>query len=269
MIGSFFEIIEGGGPVVVAAIHNGHELRPEVEAICALGDGERLREEDPYTDSLTQVAGTQVVVHRSRFEVDLNRPREKAVYVHPDDAWGLQVWRYLPPHSLLNRSLSQYDAFYEAVHVLLRETADKHNAFLVLDLHSYNHRREGGGRPPAPSEANPEVNVGTGSLDRGRWAPIVDCFMARLHEYPFMGRHLDVRENVKFRGGHFSSWVNTTFPDAGCALAVEFKKFFMDEWTGAVYSDVLKEMIDALEYALDGTEPVLDIAGDDGCLLGR
>ena len=265
----FFEIIESKGPVVATAIHSGHELRPEVAAISALGDGERLREEDPYTDSLTKVAGTQVVVHRSRFEVDLNRPRGRAVYVHPEDAWGLQVWRDLPPHSLLDRSLSEYDAFYEAVHVLLRRTAEKNNAFLVLDFHSYNHRREGDVRPPAPSESNPEVNVGTGSLDRGRWAPIVDCFMARLHEYPFLGRHLDVRENVKFRGGHFPAWVNRTFPDVGCALAIEFKKFFMDEWTGAIYSDVLEEMINALKYALEGAKSVLDIAGDGGCLLGR
>ena len=30
---------------------------------------------------------------RSRFEVDLNRPREEAVYRVPEDCWGLDVWR--------------------------------------------------------------------------------------------------------------------------------------------------------------------------------
>ena len=262
MPSSFFDIIDSNSPVVATAIHSGHELCPEVAAISALDDGERLREEDPYTDILAQVASTQVVVHRSRFEVDLNRPKEKAVYVQPEDAWGVQVWHNIPPHSLLKHSLSEYEAFYEAVNVLLRKTAEKHNAFLVLDLHSYNHRRGGEDYPPASPEGNPEVNIGTGSLDRERWTPIVDCFIERLHKYPFMGRHLDVRENIKFRGGHFPNWINTTFPNVGCALAIEFKKFFMDEWTGVVYSDILAEIMKALKYAIEGTQSALKIIGN-------
>ena len=47
-----------------------------------------------------------------------------------------------------------------------------------------------------------------------------------------LGRRLDVRENIKFRGGAFTRWVHETFPETGCSLAIEFKKFFMDEWTG-------------------------------------
>jgi hypothetical protein len=43
---------------------------------------------------------------------------------------------------------------------------------------------------------------------------------------------LDVRENVRFRGGHFSKWVHERFPDSACVLAIEFKKTFTDEWTG-------------------------------------
>ena len=259
-----FEIVDGGGPIIAAAIHSGHELRPEVAALSALADGERLREEDPHTDGLTRAAGTQIVVHRSRFEVDLNRPRDKAVYAQPADAWGLHLWRTPPGQSLIERSLKEHDDFYEAVHGLLDKIAGQHGAFLVIDLHSYNHRRDGQDSPPAHSEVNPEVNVGTGSLDRERWAPVVERFMARLREYPFLGRHLDVRENIKFRGGHFPNWINTTFSNEGCALAIEFKKFFMDEWTGAIYSEVVGEILNALEYALVGMESMLETAGSDG-----
>jgi hypothetical protein len=46
------------------------------------------------------------------------------------------------------------------------------------------------------------------------------------------GCALDVRENVRFKGGHLSRFVHETFPEHGCALAIEFKKTFMDEWTG-------------------------------------
>ncbi len=256
MLSEFFEIVGDGGfvSVVAAAIHSGHELRPEVAAISALNHEERLREEDSHTGYLTQVAGTRIVVRRSRFEVDLNRRREKAVYLQPEDAWGMKVWREHPPQLLIDQSLNEYDTFYSAVHVLLQRIAERHNHFLVLDLHSYNHRRSGQHSPPAPPEENPEVNVGTGSLDKERWSRVVDCFMEHLREYPFLGGHLDVRENVKFRGGHFPTWVNNLFPNTGCALAIEFKKFFMDEWTGTLYSNVLDEMKNALDYASTGTE---------------
>ena len=60
-------------PVVATAIHAGHDLRPAVASCIALDDSTRLREEDPFTDRLTSVGGSTVVVHRSRFEVDLNR----------------------------------------------------------------------------------------------------------------------------------------------------------------------------------------------------
>ncbi|WP_253272749.1 hypothetical protein [Arsenicicoccus sp. oral taxon 190] len=57
---------------------------------------------------------------------------------------------------------------------------------------------------------------------------------------------LDVRENVRFRGAHLSRWVNTRYRGLGCALALEFRKTFMDEWTGEVDQARLVELRDAL-----------------------
>ena len=103
---------------------------------------------------------------------------------------------------------------------------------------------------------NPEVNIGTGTMNRTRWAPLVDRFIADLCAFDFLGRHLDVRENVKFKGGQFSRWIHQTFPESGCALAVEFKKFFMDEWTGK--PDF--EQLEAIRQALESTRPgVLEV----------
>jgi hypothetical protein len=47
---------------------------------------------------------------------------------------------------------------------------------VVFDLHTYNHRREGPDTPPAEEVGNPEVNLGTGTMDRRKWAPIIDRF---------------------------------------------------------------------------------------------
>ncbi len=66
-------------PIAAAAIHDGHALRPDVEQRIALDVESRLREEDPYTASWTEVVSTRLIGVRSRFEMDLNRPRENAV----------------------------------------------------------------------------------------------------------------------------------------------------------------------------------------------
>jgi N-formylglutamate amidohydrolase len=189
-------------------------------------------EEDPFTDRWTRVGDWRIVACRSRFEVDLNRSRDKAVYLEPEDAWGLRVWNATPGDRMLRRSLQAYDAFYDMLARLLRRLEGEYGRFLVLDLHSYNHRRAGPEAPPADPEANPEINIGTGSMDRRRWADERTRFMSALGSVELDGRRLDVRENVRFQGGHLASWVHASFPTTGCVFAVEVKKFFMDEWTG-------------------------------------
>jgi N-formylglutamate amidohydrolase len=239
--------------VIATAIHNGHDVRDEVAALLAIDDACRLHEEDPYTGAWADtIDASSVVVHRSRFEVDLNRPRDGAVYRRPEDAWGLRVWRADLPDDVVARSLSLYDEFYETLDALLSNAAREHGRFVVLDLHSYNHRRGGAAADPDDPAGNPEVNLGTGSLDRATWGHVADRFMAELRAVDVMGRHLDVRADVRFRGGHLSRWVNETFPGVGCALAIEVKKLFMDEHTGELDREVHAALGNALAAIVPG-----------------
>ncbi|MDA1184712.1 MAG: N-formylglutamate amidohydrolase [Acidobacteria bacterium] len=252
MADQVWQLVEGDGPIVAAAIHDGHDLRQEVAALMALSDAERLREEDPYTGSWTEVAPVRLVGRRSRFEVDLNRPREKAIYATPADAWGLNVWTDPLPPALVARSLEEYDAFYVELSRLLTGRIQRFGGVLVLDFHTYNHRREGPDGPSAEPLDNPEVNIGTASLDRERWAPLVDRFISDLRGFNFLGRHLDVRENVKFQGGNMSRWIHKAFPTQACSLSIEFKKFFMDEWSGTLDTNIHEEVTRALQSTLPG-----------------
>ncbi|HEX2254604.1 MAG TPA: N-formylglutamate amidohydrolase [Thermoanaerobaculia bacterium] len=242
----------GERPLVAAALHGGHRVRPEVEALLALSESERLREEDPFTAAWTAVADSRILAHRSRFEVDLNRPPEGALYLAPEQAWGLEVWRQPPPPGVVEESLAIHRRFYEEVRSLYQELARRHGRFVVFDLHSYNHRRGGRDTPPENPAANPEVNVGTGSLDRSLWGPVVDRFMTDLAAFDFRGRRLDVRENVRFQGGAFARWSHREFPGSVCVLAIEWKKFFMDEWTGEPRSEDLETISAALAATVPG-----------------
>jgi len=249
---SLWKCVEGDGPLVAVANHDGHELRDEVAALCALPEDQRLQEEDPYTGAWAVVAPTRVVAKRSRFEVDLNRSRGTAVYRTPEDAWGLTLWRQALPQPLVERSLADFDAFYAEMQRICSKKSERFGAFFVFDLHTYNHRREGPDGPDADPDGNPEINVGTGTMERGRWASLVDRFINDLRAFDFLGRHLDVRENVKFVGRQFPLWTHTTFPESGCALAIEVKKFFMNEWTGVLDVEQHTQVLRALESTVPG-----------------
>lgn len=238
----------GSLPVVAVSLHAAHAVRPEVAEYLAISPLERQREEDVAMDVLAGRFATKIVTHRSRFEVDLNRPPSKAVYLQPSDAWGLHVWRSDLPEGVVGRSLGIYRAFYRAVREAFDELALRHQKFVVLDIHSYNHRRDGASAPPAPEAGNPAVNIGTGSMDHSRWGRLVSRFMGDLRGET----DLDVRENVRFQGGYFSRWVHETFPDSGCALALEFKKVFMDEWTGEADPSAMSFIQERLSAALPG-----------------
>ncbi|QCU78294.1 N-formylglutamate amidohydrolase [Citricoccus sp. SGAir0253] len=241
--------------VVFTAVHAGHDLRPEVRELMVLDEATRLREEDPHSDRIGARLASGMVMHRSRFETDLNRPRERSVYSSPEDSWGLQVWRDGQlPDEVAAGSRQVHDAWYEELEKRIARLAAR-GPFVVFDLHTYNHRRDGPDAPPAPQEGNPDVNVGTGTLDREPWAPVVDAFMEAMAApvIPATGQRLDVRENVRFWGQNEGRWVHRNFPDTACVLALEFKKTFMDEWTGEVDEAHLAQLADALA----GTVPAV------------
>jgi N-formylglutamate amidohydrolase len=240
------------GPLIAISLHSGHCVRLELEEIMAVSATERLREEDPFTDQWIEVAPTRVKLFHSRFEVDLNRPRDQAVYLNPEDAWGLKVFRHPPPESLKSKILSDYDLFYQEMEKIITKKIKANRYIVIFDIHSYNHRRKGPDREPEDPQGNPEVNLGTGTLNRKIFGPLADRFMKDLRAYSFMGRHLDVRENIRFKGGNFSRWAHEKFPGNVCVLAIEFKKFFMDEWTGKPDTKVVEEIKKALHSTVPG-----------------
>jgi hypothetical protein len=233
----------GAGPIIATAIHDGHELRPEVAQIMRLTDAERLREEDPFTGQAILDVPNHVIAHRSRFEFDLNRAASEAIYLSPEMSWGLDVWRSPPSQEVIDRSLAIHAADYRMLDEMLGSIAGAHERFVLIDVHSYNHRRGGPeGAATAPEQA-PDINIGTFSMPRQQWSWLIDPMMDAMREFDFNGRRLDVRENIAFQGkGEQTRFVHELYPGRGCAIALEFKKFFMDEWTGVPDADELLAM---------------------------
>jgi hypothetical protein len=249
--GDWWSAHRGASPVVGTAIHNGHHIRSDLQDFLALSDGERLREEDPFTEFFIRDLPNRIVFHRSRFEIDINRARDGAIYLTPEQAWGLKVWAEQLPDDAIATSLAVHDAYYAMLETYLHGIEQKYGAFVLLDIHSYNHRRGGANGPEAPFEKAPQINIGTSSIDRERWAPVLDAFIEQLRGFEFRGQRMDVRENVAFQGkGEQTRFVHQRFPKTGCAIAIEFKKVFMDEWTGEPDIEALKAMRDMIRRSL-------------------
>ena len=257
--GPWWSVQRGPGPVLATAIHDGHGLRPEIADVIRLTDEERLREEDPFTGQAILDVPTHIIAHRSRFEFDLNRGPAEAVYLTTEQSWGLDVWRAPPPAKMVDRSLGIHAAYYAMLGQLLDDVAARHERFLLIDVHSYNHRRDGPDAAATPQEEAPDINIGTFSMPRDEWAWLLDPLMEKMRGFDFNGRRLDVRENVAFQGkGEQTRFVHSHFPRKGCAIALEFKKFFMDEWTGEPDAGELDAMRRFISFVADTARDMLE-----------
>ncbi len=247
--------LPGDSALLGTAIHDGHRLRPSLESFCALGRAGRLREEDPFTRPFAELCPEWLAGCHSRFEVDLNRPPSKAVYRRPEDAWGLRCWKGDLPEEEREQSLSLHRSFYRMLKEDLLRRLVRHERLLVLDFHSYNHRRDGRDTPPADPAENPEINIGTGALDLDEWGDLLEAFVDGLRE-----RGRDTRLNVKFNGGYLNRRLVRTGKGRIGVFSVEYRKDFMDEWTGELDHKAHQSLLQDTKTAV---QQVLTVMGEE------
>lgn len=258
---SHFYFSEKISPVLVTSIHDGHYMRDELLEICALDTAERMREEDPYTSYMAEVSDNRANCALSRFEVDLNRKREAAIYLLPEHAWGLNVWKKSPTEKMVSTSMQFYDAFYVSLKKHLQRMIDQYGKVVVLDLHTYNHRRQGPYSAAADPIANPEINVGSAN-NSTNFRPLLSDYVDFLANQKIKGEYVQLGENVKFEGGGMSEWIFENFKTEVCTISVEFKKTFMDEWTGVAdvnHLNTLRSLIKkSIRFLSSGLEQNLE-----------
>jgi len=104
----------------------------------------------------------------------------------------------------------------------------------------------------APIDENPEINIGTIN-NHPKWRSLIDSFINYLSNKKIRNNPVDVRENIRFKGGFFSKWIAEHFGETVCVFSIEFKKTFMDEWSGQVDALHLKQ----LQHILSSLLPFL------------
>ena len=256
--GADWQVQDGQGPIIATAIHSGHRIRDSLKPWLAIEDKGRLREEDPLTDYFLSVADTSVRANISRFECDLNRPRDICITRDPSKTWDLRIWDDALPDEQVEQSRAIHDRFYAAMKQLCDDKIAEHGRILLLDIHSYNFKRNGPDGDPAPADKNPDIDVGATTLDKAVYGDLLKDFAETLCSVPVNGQAPSVGINVRWEeGGNFPEWLHSIYGDKACVMTLEYKKIFMDEWSEEADIFALQHLRQGLLLAVEGARRAL------------
>ncbi|UKN03203.1 flavohemoglobin expression-modulating QEGLA motif protein [Paracrocinitomix mangrovi] len=226
--GSLYIKITEYVPYVCTAIHDGHNFRSELLDNIIHSDYERWYEEDPKTLDFISSFPIVIAGKDSRFEYDLNRPPETAVY---KDAWGKPVWKKPLTERERETSLSKHTNFYRVIHALVTKLEKLFKASVVYDIHSYNYKRH--------KRQVPVFNIGTANINRRKYAVVKNDFLKGLASIEIPHVKNITAENDVFQGnGYLLKYVTEHF-DNTLVLATEVSKVYCDEETGEYFSQVI------------------------------
>jgi len=233
---SFTIKISEYAPYICGAVHDGHQFRRSLWENCLHTEYERWYEEDPCTKMMVQTHPIVIAGCDSRFEYDLNRPPDGAVY---SDAWGKQLWKEPLPESEYDHSLRKHAAFYSVVHALIEKIEAIHGKSIVFDMHSYNWKRW--------DREVPTWNLGTSNIDNDRFGGIVESWRLKLEGLKLPNDIISSSKiNDTFQGnGFFLRYITNTFPNT-LVLATEIAKVYCNELDGIIFPEV----VDAVEQQL-------------------
>lgn len=226
---SFTIKIDSYVPYACAAIHNGHQFRKELWSNCFHTAYERWYEEDPETKTMVQSHPIVIAGCDSRFEYDLNRPPEEAVFT---TAWGKSLWKTPLTNEAKTQSLNKHANFYKVVHALI-ETLEKSFGFCtVYDMHSYNWERW--------DREVPTWNLGTTNLDNERFGNAIEMWRKSLASIKLPNNIAQTAKinDTFFGNGYFLKYITKHFKNT-LVLATEIAKVYCSESNQIIYPEVV------------------------------
>lgn len=224
-------------PYICGAVHDGHQFRKSLWENCLHTEYERWYEEDPCTKEMVQSHPIVIAGCDSRFEYDLNRTPDTAIYI---DAWGKRLWKNALPEEEHSLSLQKHANFYRVVQALVKKVESLYGKALVFDMHSYNWKRW--------DRKVPTWNLGTSNIDTNRFGALAAAWSQKLGGMQFPN---DIESTSKindtFQGnGYFLKYISQNFNNT-LVLATEVAKVYCDEYTRIIYPEVVRSIEEQLK----------------------
>ncbi|MFP4846687.1 N-formylglutamate amidohydrolase [Winogradskyella sp. PE311] len=223
-----------------SAIHNGNQFRKELWNNCLHSEYDRWYEEDPETKNMIISHPIVIAGCDSRFEYDLNRPSEEAVF---ETAWGKQLWKEPLAESEKEKSLLKHANFYKVVNALISKLEEKFGVCIVYDIHSYNWQRW--------DREVPTWNLGTTNIDIEKYGDMIEEWRRTLTSIKFPN---DIKQtaainNTFFGKGNFLKYITKNFKNT-LVLATEIAKVYCDEYKQIIYPEVVTAVEQQLQTLL-------------------
>ncbi|MDN3493585.1 N-formylglutamate amidohydrolase [Winogradskyella bathintestinalis] len=227
-------------PYACAAVHDGHQFRKELWENCLHNQYERWYEEDPETKNMVKSHPIVIAGCDSRFEYDLNRTPEEAVF---ETAWGKELWKQPLSKTEKDKSLQKHANFYKVVFALISKLEDKFGTCVVYDMHSYNWRRW--------DREVPTWNLGTVNIDNDRFRNEVESWREALASIEFPHKIKQTAKiNDTFQGnGYFLKYITNNFKNT-LVLATEIAKIYCDEYQQIIFPEVVTAVEKQLKILL-------------------
>lgn len=237
---SFTIKIEKYVPFICGAVHDGHQFRKSLWDNCLHTEYDRWYEEDPFTKQMVQSLPIVIAGCDSRFEYDLNREPERAIY---EDAWGKQLWKSPLSSNEKEISLTKHTNFYRMVNALISKLETTFPKVLVFDMHSYNWKRW--------EREVPVWNLGTININQPRFGPLTNLWSGMLGEMQLPnGVRSTSKVNDTFQGnGYFLKYITKNFGNT-LVLATEIAKVYCDELTGIIYPEMVHAVEEQLQHLI-------------------
>lgn len=234
---SFSLKIASYSPYICSAVHDGHQFRKSLWQNCLHTEYERWYEEDPCTKEMVSSHPIVIAGRDSRFEYDLNRDPENAIY---EDAWGKELWKEPLSENEKNDSLEKHHTFYKVLHALVNQVEKKYGKSIVFDMHSYNWQRW--------DRKVPTWNLGTSNIDNERFDTLASSWSLKLGTMTFPnGIASTSKINDTFQGnGYFLKYITENFKNT-LVLATEIAKVYCDEANGILFPEVVASVENQLK----------------------
>lgn len=233
-------------PFIAVAIHAGHYVREELLPFMALDSNQRKFEEDTATDLMINDLKNAVWARESRSVYDLNREKEMALPLTPEQFWGTRVYKVPPTDEMNQKSVQSYELFYRFIETSIATMLDQFGFCVIYDIHSYNISRQ----KARGFESPPLFNLGTALLDKQKWNKAIGLWLTLLGDITLPGIKTIVAENQVFQGkAEFCNRL-TRLDQRVLVLPTEVSKVYMDEITGEIFPDVLLSLKTGLQKSI-------------------
>ena len=237
--GSFSIKIDRYVPYCCTAIHDGSNLRSDLRNKIALDEYSRWYEEDPFTGAFIASMPITLIGHDSRFEYDLNRSPETAIY---KEAWGKKVWKTQLTSKEIQASKKKHSNYYKVTNALISKLEELYDGCVVYDIHSYNFERW--------DRKVPLFNIGIENVDTKRYESVIENWKSELSNIQIDGVENTTAINDVFYGrGYNLEYITKNFKNT-LVLATEVKKVYCNELTGANYPKIIKALQVHLKHAI-------------------